>query len=98
MRIWHLVGLTAGAALVFTLARDPLTRVLLFVFATGLGEVYLGLAAVMSLFRTIGALGEARGLLEHAEALAATTAVLVVGTAVMSAWLFVGFFLVWAFA
>ena len=56
----------------------------LIVFVTGLGETALGVTAIMALFQTVGAIGMARGLLEHAEAMAATTVVLVVATAVMS--------------
>ncbi len=38
----------------------------------------------MALFQTIGALGEAKGLFAHAEAVATTTLVLVLATAMMS--------------
>ena len=94
MRLWHMALAVASVAFVLTMWRDPITRVLLIVFTTGLGEVFLGLASVMSLFQTIGAFGEASDLLTHAEALAATTVVLFVATALMSGWLFVGFYLV----
>lgn len=94
MRLWHLLAFVLGVSLVLTLARDPLTRVFLIVFVTGLGEVFLGLVAVMSLFQTVGALGQARGPAEHAEALAATSVVLATATAVMGAWLFAGFWMV----
>jgi hypothetical protein len=94
MRLWHLVALVAAAAVVCTLARDPLSRIFLIVFVTGLGEVVLGLAAVMTLFQTVGALGEARGLADHAEALAATSVVLAIATALMGCWLFIGFWMV----
>ncbi len=78
------------AAFVLAMCRDPAGRVGVIVFVTGSGAVALGLAAVMALFQTIGSIGLARGLLEHAEALAATTLVLVVGTAAMSFWIFAG--------
>jgi hypothetical protein len=94
MRLWHLLSVVGVIAAGMTLARDPVTRVLMITLATGLGEVGFGLAAVMALFQTVGALGEAKGLHAHAEALAATTLVLTVATAVMSAWLFAGFWLV----
>jgi hypothetical protein len=97
MRLWHLVFTVALIAVGMTLARDPVTRVLLIVLTTGLGEVAFGLVAVMTLFQTVGALGEARGVPEHAEALGATAVVLAVATAVMSGWLFVGFWLVATF-
>jgi hypothetical protein len=91
MRLWHLVLTVALVAAGLTLARDPITRVLMLTLATGLGEVFFGLMTVMALFQTLGALGEAKGLYAHVEALAATTVVLAVGTAVMSGWLFIGF-------
>ena len=40
-------------------------RIALIVFLTALGEVVLGIAAVLALFQTIGAIGMARGLHEH---------------------------------
>lgn len=98
MRLWHLVGLVVASAIVMTLARDPMARVFLIVFTTGLGEVALGLGSVMTLFQTIGAIGNARGLAEYAEALAATSVVLTLATALMSGWLFVGFWMVASFA
>jgi hypothetical protein len=96
MRLWHLVTAVALVAFSMMLARDPLTRVFLIIFTTGLGEVVLGLAAVMALFQMIGALGEARTLPAHAEAAAATTVILALATGAMSAWMFAGFWLVWA--
>ena len=52
------------------------------------------LTAIMALFQTIGALGEARGLAAHIEALAATVVVLIVGSAVILGLLFAGALLV----
>ena len=94
MRLWHVLFAVAAVALGMYLAREPVTRVLMIVVVTGLGEVALGLAAVMALFQTVGALGEARGTGEHAEAVAATTVVLAAATAAMSGCLYVGFWLV----
>jgi len=90
MKIQTLAFAILIVAFVLAVCRDPAGRVGLIVFVTGVGEVVLGLAAVMALFQAVGSLGLARGLLEHAEALAATTVVLVVGTAAMSFWLFAG--------
>lgn len=90
MRLQTIALVILFVAFILTLCRDPAGRVGVIVFFTGVGEVGLGLAAVMALFQTLGAIGEARGLLEHADALAATAAVLAVGAAVMSLWLFVG--------
>ena len=68
----------------------------LIVFITALGEVVIGTTAVLALFQTIGSLGEAKGLVAHAEALATTTLVLVLATFIMSSWLFAGAWLVQA--
>ncbi|MGE3821054.1 MAG: hypothetical protein AB7I30_16700 [Isosphaeraceae bacterium] len=97
MRLWHMLFLTAGLGLVMALARDPHTRVLVIVLGTGIGLVGSGLLAVMTLFQTVGSIGDARGLGEHAEAIAATTVVLTVSSVVMSGVLFVGFWLVAVF-
>jgi hypothetical protein len=98
MRLSHFLFAVAMFGIVLALARDPMARVFLIVFATGLGEVVFGLMAIMGLFQTVGALGEARGLSEHAEALAATSFVLAVGTAAMSGWLFIGAWMVYMLA
>jgi len=97
MRLWHLTFGIAALAVVLTLARDPIARVCLIVFAVGLGEAAFALGGVMALFQTIGAIGQARGLREHAEALGATVLVLCVTTVVMDAWFFAGFWLARAF-
>jgi hypothetical protein len=96
MRLWHLTVVILMLGVVFSLVRDPVGRVGLIVFMTGLGETVLGVTAIMALFQTVGAIGMARGLLEHAEAMAATTVVLAVATAVMSFWLFIGVWLIQA--
>lgn len=97
MRLFHLMVLVALLSVLMALARDPFTRAFLIVFVIGLGEVFLGLASVMSLFQTFGALGSARGLVEHAEALAATSIVLAIATAMMGGWFFAGFWMVCTF-
>ena len=97
MRLWHLIFAVAGVGLVMTLARDPMSRVFLIVFGTGVGELVFGLTAIMALFQTIGSHSEAQGLGEHAEALAATSFVLTVGTATMSGWLYIGMWLIRAY-
>jgi hypothetical protein len=94
MRLWHVIFGVATAAFVLTLMRDPAGRAFVIVFATGTGEVGLGLTAVMALFQTVGAIGEAKGLVAHAEALAATSVVLTLATGLMSGWLFAGFWLI----
>ena len=96
MRLAHLVLAVALVACVLAASREPATRVCVVVLLTGMGEVVFGLAGVMALFQTIGALGEARSPGSHLEALAATAVVLTVATAFMSAWLFVGAWIVTA--
>lgn len=94
MRLWQMALAVASIAVVLTITRDPVGRVFVIVFATGLGEIVLGLTSVMALFQTVGAIGDAKRLSDHVEAVAATTAVLAVGSALMSACLFVGAWLV----
>jgi hypothetical protein len=96
MRLWHLTVAILVLGIVLSVVRDPVGRVALIVFVTAFGEAALGLTAVMALFQTIGAIGMARGLLDHAEAVAATTLVLIAATAIMSFWLFMGAWLIQA--
>ena len=94
MRLWHLFVFIIALGLILAIIRDPVGRIALIVFFTALGEVVFGTTAVMALFQTIGSLGEAKGLVAHAEAVATTTLVLIIATAAMSSWLFVGAWLV----
>jgi membrane associated rhomboid family serine protease len=94
MRLWHLVVGIIAIAMVLAIVRDPIGRVAFIVFCTALGEVIIGTSTVLALFQTIGALGEAKGLFAHAEATASTAIVLVVGSTLMSSWLFAGAWLV----
>ncbi len=94
MRLWHFVVFILVLSILLAIIRDTVGRIALIVFVTALGEVVLGTTAVMALFQTIGAIGMARGLFEHGQALAATTLVLIVATAIMSMWLFVGAWLI----
>ncbi len=94
MRLWHLTFVVFCLGIVFAVSRDPAGLVAVIVFATALGEVVLGTTAVMALFQTVGEIGLARGVFEHGFALAATTVVLIVATAVMSVWLFLGAWLI----
>jgi hypothetical protein len=96
MRLWHLSVFIIILGTVLAIARDPVGRVAMIVFVTALGEVIIGTTAILALFQTIGSLGEAKGLVAHAEAVATTTLVLVLATAVMSSWLFGGAWLVQA--
>lgn len=96
MRLWHLFVFIMILGMGLAIARDPVGRVALIVFVTALGEVVIGTTAIMALFQTIGSMGEAKGLVAHAEAVATTTLVLVLATALMSSWLFAGAWLIQA--
>ena len=96
MRLWHLVVMILVVGILLAIGRDTVGQIALIVFVTAVGEVVFGTTAVMALFQTIGAIGMARGLFEHGQALAATTLVLLGSTAVMSTWLFIGAWLVQA--
>jgi hypothetical protein len=90
MRLWHLFVFIIALGVVLAIIRDPVGRIALIVFFTALGEVVFGTTAVLALFQTIGDLGEAKGLVAHAEAVATTTLVLIIATAVMWFWVFAG--------
>jgi hypothetical protein len=96
MRLWHLFVFILALSLILAIVRDQVGRIALIVFVTALGEVIVGVTAVLALFQTIGAFGEAKGLFAHAEAAATTTLVLIIGTTIMSSVLFVGAWLVQA--
>ena len=96
MRLWHLVVFIMALGMILAIVRDPVGRIALIVFTTALGEVVIGTTAVLALVQTIGAIGEAKGLFAHAEAVATTTLVLIIATTVMSSWLFAGAWLVQA--
>jgi hypothetical protein len=90
MRLWHLVFGIFVVAIVLGLCREPVGRVAVIVFVTGLGEFAFGTAALMALFQTLGALGEAKTFVTHIEAVASTAFVLALATAIMTGWLFLG--------
>jgi hypothetical protein len=94
MRLWHLLVFILAFSLILTIVRDQVGRIALIVFVTALGEVIVGTTAVLALFQTIGSLGEAKGLFAHAEAVATTTLVVIIGTTIMSSVLFVGAWLI----
>ncbi len=77
-------------AVILAIVRDEVGRVAVIVFCTGLGVVAGGLTAIMALFQTLGAFGEARGLAAHVEALAATALVLVITSALVLGLMFAG--------
>jgi hypothetical protein len=96
MRLWHLFVFILALSLILTIVRDQVGRIALIVFVTALGEVIIGTTAVLALFQTIGSFGEAKTLFAHAEALATTALVVIIGTTIMSSWLFMGAWLVQA--
>lgn len=97
MRLLTLMFAILVLAVVFALLRDDVGRVAVIVFVTGLGATVAGLAALMSLFQTLGAFGEARTFAAHVEALVASVVILALGSGGMLATMFVGAWLVrWA--
>lgn len=94
MRLWHFVLAIIVLAMILVVCRDPAGRVAVVVFFTAIGELVCGTTALLALFRTLGALGHAKGLIAQAEAALATTVVLAVATIVMSGLLFTGVWLV----
>jgi hypothetical protein len=97
MRLSTLVFAILVIGTILGIARDEVGRVAVIVFFTGLGTTFSALASIMALFQTVGAFGEAKTLVAHIEALAATIVVLIVGTAIMLGLLFGGGLLVqWA--
>lgn len=84
MRIWHgFVGVIV-VSILLALVRDDVGRVALIVFVAGVGEVAVGLFAILGLFRTLGRFGEARGPVAHLEAVASTLLILVAAASVMA--------------
>jgi hypothetical protein len=84
MRIWHTLVLMFVLATVMAISREAVGRVALVVFIVGLSELVLGLTAIMTLFRTVGAMGHARTLGAYVEALLATAVVLVLASTSMN--------------
>jgi hypothetical protein len=97
MRLSSLVFAVLVLGTIMGIARDEVGRVAVIVFFTGLSTSIAGVASLMALFQTVGALGEARTIGDHIEALAATVVVLAVGSFLMLGFLFAGSLLIrWA--
>lgn len=94
MRIWHIFFGIIVLALILVVCRETAGQVAVVVFFTAIGEVIFGTTALLALFRTLGELGQARGVIAHAEAALATVVVLAIATMLMSGWLFAGVWLV----
>ncbi len=83
MRILHILFAVFMLALALTVAREPVGRVALVVFITLGAELACGTTAVMLLFQTIAAIGDARDVVEYAQAFLATAIVLSVAAYLM---------------
>jgi hypothetical protein len=90
LRLWHFFLAIFLSACVLTAARSDAGRVAIVVFVFGLAEFICGTTAVMALFQTVGALGEAKRFSAYALALTATMLVTFVATIVMNALLWAG--------
>jgi hypothetical protein len=90
MRLSHLILVVFLCATLFGVAREPYGRVAIVVFCTGGTVIWLALLAIVTLFRTLGALGEARSIYAHLEAIVATGLVLVVASVSINAVLWAG--------
>ncbi len=94
MRLSTLLFAILLLAVLMAIFRDEVGRVAVIVFFTGLATCAGTLTAIMALFQTVGAFGEARTLGGHVEALASTLLVLVVTSAVIPGVMFSGAVLV----
>ena len=90
MRLSTLVFVVLVLGTIMGIARDEVGRVAVIVFFTGLSTCIAGVASIMALFQTVGAIGEAKSISAHVEALAATVLVLTVGSFAMLGLLFGG--------
>jgi hypothetical protein len=94
MRLWHLLFGTFVAAISLAIWKDDVGRVAWLVFWTCFVECAVGLAAIMALFQSIGAIGHAQRAVEYAGAIAATAFILFVGSVSMAGVIWVGVWLV----
>lgn len=90
MRLWQIVLAIFLLAVCMAIWRDDVGRVALVVFVTGFIEFVMALVALMALFKTVGAIGEANRLTAYAEAVVATAFVLFVASVTMNAVFWVG--------
>lgn len=83
MRVWHCAFLVLVSAVGIRLSQDAVGRVAIIVFL-GLGlTMAVATASILMLFRSIGAIGEAKGALAHIEAISQAILVLVVSSGLM---------------
>ena len=83
MRLSTLVFAVLILGTIMGIARDEVGRVAVIVFFTGLTTSIAGVASIMALFQTVGAIGEAKTVVAHVEAMAATVLVLFFGSILM---------------
>jgi hypothetical protein len=93
MRLWTFLVLLVFLAIGFTLSRDPVGRVAVIVFVTGLIELAIGTTAIMTLFRTVGAIGRAESPAAYMQAVASTAMVVLVASIIMVGLLYVSILL-----
>ena len=74
--------------------RDTVGRVGVIVFFTGLGSTITCATALMLLFRTVGAFGEARSFAAHFEAAVATGVVVLVSSSIVGVFFLTGWLLI----
>jgi hypothetical protein len=97
MRLSTLVFAVLVLGTLMGIVRDEVGRVAVIVFFTGLSTCIAGVGSIMALFQTVGAIGEAKTIGAHVEALASTVLVLTVGSMLMLGLLFGGGLLIqWA--
>lgn len=90
MRLSTLVYAVLVLGTIMGILRDEIGRVAVIVFFTGLSTSVAGVASIMALFQTVGAIGEAKTIGAHVEALSATVLVLAFGSLAMLGLLFGG--------
>lgn len=94
MRIWQLIVAVMALALVLSVARSEQGKITLIVFFTGLGTMAVGAAALMHLFKTVGAFGHAECLRDQLEAILATMVIVFIASSLMNMIIGCGIFLV----
>jgi hypothetical protein len=90
MRLWHVLVLVFLVAMALSVWQSEYGRITLVLFLTGIGEVAVGATALMNLFKSVGAFGNAKSFQAHVEALVATALILTAGSIGMTAVLWFG--------
>lgn len=90
MRLWHVIVIVLLLAVFLGIARSEQGRISLCVFLTTLAMMGIATAALLHLFKTVGAFGAAKTPSARFEAAAATVVVVVVSAVMINAVLLVG--------